>query len=85
MPLPRIRRSLALAGALTLALTGAASGAAKTTKAAKVAKAATKAAAVAPTTFPSVKVIDLSSSKSFDLASLNVTTKPQLVWFWAPT
>jgi hypothetical protein len=82
MRTPPMQRSLVLAAALTLGLAGAASGATKTTKA--PAKAA-KAAKAAPTTFPSVKVIDLATSKSTDLASLNVTTKPQLVWFWAPT
>ena len=47
------------------------------------AKSAT--AKVIPTTFPSVKVIDLATSKTIDLATLNVTSKPQLVWFWAPS
>ena len=40
---------------------------------------------VVPTTFPSVKVIDLATSKSMDLATFNVTTKPQLVWIWSPS
>lgn len=43
------------------------------------------AAKLVPTTFPAVKVIDLATSKTIDLATLNVTSKPQLVWFWAPS
>lgn len=47
----------------------------------------TKAAQVAsaPTTFPKLKVLDLATGKTIDLASLNVSAKPQLIWFWAPT
>ena len=38
-----------------------------------------------PTTFPRLKVLDLATAKTIDLASLNVSAKPQLIWFWAPT
>ena len=55
--------------------------AATTPKAAKNANVAVKA----PTTFPTLKVLDLATGKTIDLASFNVSTKPQLVWFWAPT
>lgn len=83
MHLSLLRRTLVLAAALSVGITGIAGAATKSTKATpKVAKAAK---AAAPSTFPSVKVIDLATSKSVDLASFNVTTKPQLVWFWAPT
>ena len=41
--------------------------------------------ASAPTTFPKLKVLDLATGKTIDLASLNVSAKPQLIWFWAPT
>lgn len=40
---------------------------------------------VVPMTFPSVKVIDLATSKSIDLTTFNITTKPQLVWIWSPS
>lgn len=43
------------------------------------------ASAKSPPTFPKMKVLDLATAKTIDLASLNVTTKPQLIWFWAPT
>ncbi len=60
------------------AITAPAIAASKTSKPVK-----TKPAA--PTTFPKLKVLDLATAKTIDLASLNVSTKPQLVWFWAPT
>lgn len=37
------------------------------------------------TTFPKLKVLDLATAKTIDLASFNVSAKPQLIWFWAPT
>lgn len=52
--------------------------------AAKPSKAALPKAA-APTTFPKLKVLDLATAKTIDLASFNVSAKPQLIWFWAPT
>ncbi len=51
--------------------------------AAKPSRAAPKNAV--PTTFPKLKVLDLATAKTFDLATLNVSAKPQLIWFWAPT
>ncbi len=51
---------------------------------AKPSKAArTKAAVPAP--FPKLKVLDLATAKTIDLATLNLSAKPQLIWFWAPT
>ncbi len=85
----RRRPSVAIAATgLALAFCGAAlaspaSAATKTTKASTPAKAS--AAVKGPTTFPKLKVLDLATAKSMDLATLNVTKKPQLVWFWAPT
>ncbi len=68
--------------ALLVSTGGVAGAASKTTKA--PVKVATSKSAV-PTSFPKVKVIDLATAKTVDLATFNVTTKPQLVWFWAPT
>ncbi len=93
---PRPLRVKRFAGAALAAITGlslvmgAASAATKAVpkpSAKSPSKSATKSAAakVMPTTFPAIKVIDLATSKTIDLATLNVTSKPQLVWFWAPT
>lgn len=35
--------------------------------------------------FPDVTVNELPSGKPFAFASLAASTKPVLVWFWAPT
>lgn len=72
---------ISIAGVFTaVALTAPAGAATKTTKAAKA-----KPAAKGPTTFPALKVLDLATAKTVDLATLNVSKKPQLIWFWAPT
>lgn len=84
--MPRLSQPLCAVGGVALALllsTGGVAGA--TSKARQAPPKAAASKTVAPTTFPKVKVIDLTTAKTVDLASLNVTTKPQLVWFWAPT
>ena len=84
-PHPRSVRlfiAIAAVGAASVAAVGAmASPAGAATKLSKTAQ--TKAAV--PTTFPRLKVLDLATAKTIDLASLNVSAKPQLIWFWAPT
>lgn len=92
-PTLRVKRFAAVAfvaitgfGLLT-DVAGAATKAVPKPSAKSPSKSASKSAAakLVPTTFPAVKVIDLATSKTIDLATLNVTSKPQLVWFWAPS
>lgn len=73
------------AAALTLAAVafGAVEPARAAAKPASAAK--TKSVAKIPSTLPSFKVIDLATAKAVDLGSFNVSSKPQLIWFWAPT
>ena len=85
----RFPRTCRVVGGVTLALlisTGGVAGVADAaTKAVKAPTKLASAKSAVPTTFPKVKVIDLATAKTVDLASFNVTNKPQLVWFWAPT
>lgn len=79
----RTRRRFVLASMLGLATVVASGVAAPSVGAATKTTKSVKAAA--PTTFPKLKVLDLATSKTIDLASLNRSAKPQLIWFWAPT
>ena len=73
--------AVAAAAACVAAVSALPATAAKPSKALQTKTAPAKLAA----TFPKMKVLDLATAKTIDLASLNVTTKPQLIWFWAPT
>jgi hypothetical protein len=81
-PTHRYRFTSAVICTLSVLAIAAPSAEAKT-KAKPKAKATKSAAAKGA--LPALKVIDLTSGKTIDLASLNASTKPQLVWFWAPT
>lgn len=83
--------AIAAAGAASVIGVGAvAQPALAATKPSKAAQTATQTKVAQtktplPTTFPRLKVLDLATAKTIDLASLNVSAKPQLIWFWAPT
>ncbi len=78
----RFRLVAVVAGAASVVGVGAlAQPVGAATKPSKAARTKT----AAPTTFPKLKVLDLATAKTIDLATLNVSAKPQLIWFWAPT
>ena len=80
----RPQRLFAVAAACVAAVSATALPAFAASKPSKAPQTKTAPVKSAPT-FPKMKVLDLATAKTIDLASLNVTTKPQLVWFWAPT
>ena len=84
-PHPRSPRFLVASVALVaVSVVGVCAIAQPVSATAKPSKAArTKTAVPAP--FPKLKVLDLATAKTIDLATLNITAKPQLIWFWAPT
>ena len=59
-------------------------GLAVTSIAAMVAGPATRASAQEIKGYPSVKVVDLKTGKTVDLAANNGGKLPTLAWFWAP-
>ena len=83
-PTRSTRRAFATA-ALFLTATFAAGSLSSPVAAATKTTKAVKAKSAAAKTFPNLKVLDLATAKSIDLATLNVSAKPQLIWFWAPT